>query len=101
MKRREAIEQNRKGFLGWSRPPQNIGFTWIDSVLTIRQVIAMQMDVDNILVTECNSRFSVLMGLKIKNDELYVGSLEEASGKTLCNIFITVKGINLEFADRL
>ncbi len=101
MKRRETIEQNRKGFLGWSLPPKNIGYTWIDSVLTIRQVIAMKMDVDDILVTECNSRFSVMMGLKMKNDELYIGSLEEASGKTLCNIFITVKGIDLEFADRV
>jgi hypothetical protein len=101
MKRREAMERNRKGFLGWLLSPKVSGYTWIDSVLTIRQVISMKMDVDDTLVTKCNSRFSVMMGLKMKNDELYLGSLEEASGKTLCNIFITVKGINLEFADRV
>ena len=101
MKRRETIEQNRRGFSEWLRPARRISQTWTYSVLTIRQVIAMKMDVDDILVTECNSRFSAMMGLKVENDKLYLGSLEEVRGKTLCDIHITVKGINIELVDRV
>jgi hypothetical protein len=100
MKRRQVIEQ--KGCLyGWLRPPHAFGKNWIDSLLIIRQVVAMKLDVDDILISECNSRFTVLMGMKMENNEIYFGSHEEASGKTLCNIFIKVKGNDLEFIDRV
>lgn len=102
MKRQEFIEQNRKGCLfGWLRQPYIAGQNWIDSVLIIRQVAKMKMDVDNLLVAECNSCFTVMMGVKIEKDEIYLGSLEEASGKTLCDIFIKVKASDLEFSDLL
>lgn len=101
MKRRELIEQNRKGCLfEWFHQPYTFGQNWIDSVLIIQQVIMMKMDIDDILITECGSCFTVMMGLKIEKDEMYLGSLEESSGKTLCHIFIKIKGINLEFVDR-
>ena len=100
MKRRVTIDQNRKGCMRWLLPPRIIGQTWIDSVLTIRQVTAMKMEVDEILVTKCNSHFSAMMGLKMENDNLYLGSLEESHGKTLCNIHITIKGINIELVDQ-
>lgn len=101
MKRKEVIEQTREGCLsGWLHPPYVSGKNWIDSVLIIRQVISMKMDVDDLLVNECNSRFTVMIGIKMENNEIYLGSLEEASGKTLCNIFIKVKGSDLELIDR-
>jgi hypothetical protein len=100
MKRPEWTEQDRKGCLfGWLRQPHFTVQNWIESVLIIRQVIKMKMDVDNLLVTECGSCFTVMMGMKIEKDEVYLGSLEEASGKTLCNIYISVKAIDLEFLD--
>ena len=101
IKRKETIKQVRKGFLGWWRQPYTFGQNWITSVLTIRQVVSMRMEVDDILVKECNSCFTVMLGLKIEPGELYLGSLEEASGKTLCNIFITVNGINIELTDQV
>jgi hypothetical protein len=100
MKRKEVIEQTRKGCLsGWLRPPYVSGKNFIDSTLIIRQVISMKMDVDDILVNECESRFTVMMVMKIEHNEIYLGSIEEVSGKTLCNIFIKVKGSDLEFID--
>jgi hypothetical protein len=100
MKRRDIIKQNRKGCLGWWRPPYIVGPNKIDSVLIIRQVVSMKMDVDDILVNECDSCFFIMMGVKIKPDQLYLGSHEEASGKHLCHIYITVKGINIELVDQ-
>jgi hypothetical protein len=96
MKRKELLVKPRKTFLG--RPIYH-SQTWIDSVLTIRQVVAMKRQVDDTLVTECNSCFTVKMGMKIDEDEIYLGSLEEERGKTLCEIFIKVKGFNIEFFD--
>lgn len=101
MKRRNAIKQRKKGCLGWWRPPYIVGQIWINAVLTIRQVIAMKMDVDDLLVKQCNSRFTVMMGVNIGKDKIYLQSLEEASGTTLCQIFITVKGIEIELVDRM
>lgn len=102
LKRREWIRQERKGCLGlvWLRPTYKYSQNWIESVLTIRQVTAMVMDVDDILMHECNSRFSAMMGLTMRDDQLYLDSAEEVRGKTLCTIRVTVKGINVEFADR-
>jgi len=100
MKRRETIKQSRKGCLAWWQPPYIAGRNWIDSALTIRQVIGMKMDVDNILIKECNSRFTVMMGITVERDKVYLCSLEEASGKTLCKILISVKGIDLEIVDQ-
>ena len=59
----------------------------------------MDMQVDDVLVNECNSRFTVLIGLHVKDNELYLGSVEEDRGKTLCHVFIKVNKINIEFAD--
>jgi hypothetical protein len=99
MKRREVIEQKRKGCLGLFLPTYIAGYTWFDSKLIIRQVIELKMDVDDLLIAECDACFSAMMGLKIDDHELYLGSLEEASGKTLCQIFIKVNKFDLELID--
>ena len=100
MKRREVIAQNRKGCMsGWLRPPYAFGQNLIDSELIIRQVVSMKMEIDDLLVAECDSCFTVMIGVKAENNEIYLGSLEEVSGKTLCNIFINVTGNDFEFSD--
>ena len=108
MKRKERIERKREknGRLldllsTYFLSPYVYGTSWFDSVLTIRKVEAMKMDVDDILMNECNSCFRVMMGVKIEKHVIYLGSLEEASGKTLCQIYITVNGLNIELADRI
>jgi len=97
MKQREMIEPKKAL---WGRPIYH-GETWVNAILIIRQVVAMEKEVDDILVAECNSRFTVMMGLKIDGYELYLGSAEEVRGKTLCNIYIRVKEFDLEFIDRV
>lgn len=97
MKQRELIG-SRKSF--WGRPIYH-GQNWVNAVLTIRQVVTMKMEVDDLLVTKCNSCFTIMMGLKIDNNEMYLGSIEEARGKILCQVFITVREIDLEFVDHL
>jgi hypothetical protein len=100
MKRKEVIAQDRKGCLsGWLYPSYAFGQNLIDSALIVRQVVSMKMETDDLLVAECDSCFTVMIGVKVENNEIYLGSLEEVSGKTLCNIFINVKGNDLEFSD--
>ena len=96
MKQREMIEP-KKTF--WGRPIYH-NQTWVDAVLTIRHVVAMKQNVDDILVTECNSCFTVMMGMQIDKNEIYLGSAEER-GKPLCELFIKVKEFNLEFVDSM
>lgn len=97
------IPMKRSKFLGWKK-----SFLWripvnsepmYDALLTIRDVVSMDLQVDDVLIKECNSCFTVLVGLHVKDNELYLGSVEEDRGKTLCHIFIKVNKINIEFAD--
>ena len=97
------IPMKRSKFLGWKK-----AFLWRvpvtsgpihDALLTIREVTSMDLQVDDVLVKECNSCFTVLIGLHVKDNELYLGSVEEDRGKTLCHVFIKVNKINFEFAD--
>lgn len=77
------------------------GQTTIKSLLTIRKVDGIKIEVDDRLVEECNSCFTVLFGLKIDGNRLYLGSVEEMQGRNLCQIFIKVQEINIEYSDEL
>lgn len=71
----------------------------IKSLLTIRQVEDMNIKVDPRLKDNCNSCFTVLFGLKVDDNQLYLGSAEEIQGKILCQILIKVRGMNIEICD--
>ncbi len=96
--RRKELTGFRKSFLGVMQPVYSQ--TMVDTVLTIREVVAMNIKVDDRLVTECNSCFTVLFGLHVDGNELYLGSVEETQGKVLCQVFITVKGMSIECVDK-
>lgn len=72
----------------------------INSVLTIKEVIEMDINFDDKLMSECNSCFTVLFGLNIDGNNLYLGSVEETQGNTLCQIFISVKHLDIEYLDK-
>jgi hypothetical protein len=71
----------------------------IKSLLTIRQVEDMNIKVDPRLKDNCDSCFTVLFGLKVDDNQLYLGSAEEIQGKILCQILIKVRGMNIEICD--
>jgi hypothetical protein len=71
----------------------------IKSLLIIRQVEDMNIKVDPRLKANCNSCFTVLFGLKVDDNQLYLGSAEEIQGKILCQILIKVRGMNIEICD--
>jgi hypothetical protein len=89
----------KKSVLGVEQPIY--GKTRIDTLLTINQVVDMKLKVDDVLVTDCNSCFTILFGLHVDGNEFYLGSAEEDEGRTLCQVFITVTGINIELTDRV
>ncbi len=71
----------------------------VKSLLRIKQVEKMDIDVDDRLVTEHNSTFTVMEGVLLDNNEVFLGSLEEIEGKTLCLIDIWVKKLDIEYID--
>jgi len=94
---RKEITEIKKTVLGTMKPVY--GQASANSLLTIRQVDEMEVEVDDSLRAECNSCFTVLFGLKIDNNQLYLGSVEESKGKILCQIRIKVKELSIEFTD--
>jgi hypothetical protein len=98
MQRKELIGF-KKVFLGEMQPVYRQ--TVIKSLLTIRQVKEMKIRVDDRLATDCHSCFTVLFGLKVDSNQLYLGSAEEMQGNTLCQIFVKVEEMNIEFGDEV
>jgi hypothetical protein len=96
---RREITGFKKSLLGNIQPLY--GYDVTKSILTIKQVEDVIINVDEILRTELHSRFTALFGLKLGNTELYLCSAEENQGNLLCEIFIKVKGINIEIKDEM
>lgn len=96
---RKELTGFKKPLLGEMQPVYSQ--TMIKSLLTIRQVEEMSIKVDDRLVVECNSCFTVLFGLKVDDNHLYLGSAEETQGNILCQVYIRVKELSIEFRDEV
>lgn len=94
--RRELIRFN-KSIFGEMQPVYSRSM--INSLLTIRHVDEMDLIVDDRLRAYCNSCFTVLFGLKVEDNRMYLSSAEEIQGIVLCQINIKVNKINIEYAD--
>ena len=94
---RKELTGFKKSFLRETQPVYSQ--TMIKSLLTIRQVEAIKIKVDDRLITNCNSCFTILFGLKMDNNQLYLGSVEEIRGIILCQIFIKIRDVYIEFSD--
>ncbi len=94
---RKELTGFKKSLLGGMRPVY--GQTRVKSILTIRQVEEIEIKVDDRLAVECSSCFTLLFGLKVDGNRLYLGSAEESRGIPLCQIFIEVKVLSIELGD--
>lgn len=98
MQRKELLGF-KNTFLGEVQPVYRETMT--EALLTIKQVKEMKIQVDDRLVADCHSCFTVLFGLKVDGNQLYLGSAEEIQGITLCQIFIKVEEMNIELGDEV
>jgi hypothetical protein len=96
LQRRELLGY-KKTWLGQNNPIY--GGNTINSVLKIRKVTKMIVDVDDEIAAECNGRFTLLMGIKITDGEVHLSSVEESRGKLLCQITIEISDFDIELVD--
>ena len=96
MLRKELIEV-KKSLFGELKPIYSQ--IQMKSLLTIRQVENMNLEVDDRLKSTCNSCFTILFGVRFEKKQLFLGSIEEIQGKTLCQILIKVKKFDIEIRD--
>jgi len=94
MHRKEILEY-KKTFFGGMKPIYSQ--VMIKSLLSIRQVEEMILKIDDRLVSDCNSCFIILFGMTVNDKQVYLGSAQEIRGQVLCEIFIKVKQVNIEF----
>jgi len=69
------------------------------AILRIGEVENFQSYVEPFLFAEMNQVFTILFGLKIDGNTLYLSSIEESQGKQACQLRLSVTGINLELFD--
>ncbi len=78
------------------------GSNVVRPLLTIKQVEMMKLEVDDLLVSDCNSCFRPIWGLsRLTENLLYIGSLEESQGKTLAEIEIKFRNISIGYSDEM
>lgn len=87
----------KKTWLGGMQPVYSQKM--VKSLLTIRQVEEMTIKIEDQLISDCNSCFTLLFGLKVNDNQIYLGSVEEMEGNILCEVIIKVKEISMELAD--
>lgn len=71
-----------------------------ESLLRVKNVEDFTIHTAEFLLTDLNSIFTVLFGMKISGHELYLSSIEESKGRLACELNILVSSINLEITDR-
>jgi|WetSurSiteA1Bulk_404760.scaffolds.fasta_scaffold29296_3 hypothetical protein len=96
LQRRELLGY-KKTWLGQNNPIY--GRNSINSVLKIRNVTKMIVEVDKEIAAECNGRFTLLMGIKITDGEVHLSSVEESRGKQLCQVTIEISEVDIEIYD--
>jgi hypothetical protein len=98
LQRREIIEFKRSYWF-WGKEKKIYGKNRVKSLLTVRQVKKVDIYVDDRLKSEHNSCFTLLFGVEIGKNEIYLGSLEESRGTNLCTITIKVKKLDIEYSE--
>ena len=96
---RREITEFKSPYWFWGGEKKVYGETRIKSLLIIRQVEGVDFDIDDRLVTEFNSCFTLMFGVHMDINEVYLGSLEESRGKLLCEIHIKVKKLDIEYTE--
>jgi hypothetical protein len=89
----------KRFFWLWGRVERVFGQDKVKSLLRIKQVESVDIDVDDRLVIEHDSTFTVFVGVQMNSNEVYLGSLEESRGKILCKISIKVKKLDIEYSE--
>lgn len=96
MERKELIGF-KKSFLGMMQPiySQNV----LKTLLIVNDTIGMNIEMDDRLVAKLDSTFTVLLGVKLNENELYLSSVEESQGKIFCQVSIKMERLNIECID--
>ncbi|HSO27193.1 MAG TPA: hypothetical protein VLS48_03935 [Anaerolineales bacterium] len=96
MKRKKLIGF-KNGIFGESQPIYQPNL--VQSLLTVRQVKKMEIQINEWLIAHYGSCFHLLFGLKANVNQIYLGSVEDKKGSVLCQIFIEVEKISIELED--
>lgn len=96
MQRSELIGV-KESFHGMRKPVY--GHNVLKTLLVVKDVIGMNMETQDQILTQEGSWFTVLFGVNLSSHTLYLGSAEESGGKNLCQVTIELERTNIEFLD--
>jgi hypothetical protein len=94
---RKSLVQFKKSLLGPERPIYSQ--ERIKSMVIISNVVNMELVIDEDMASAFGSSFTILFGLSIKNNHIFLGSAEEVEGKMLCEINIEINKSCIEIYD--
>lgn len=78
---RNEITEYKRSFLLWGGVRRIYGHSRVKICVRIKQVEKVDFDVDDRLVTELNSIFTVYFGITLSKNEVWIESSEESKGK--------------------
>ncbi len=98
---RKEIKEYKRSFWFWGGVRRVYGHGKVKLLVRIKQVEAIDSQVENSLITGHKSTFTVLFGITLSKNEVWIESVEESRGKNLCRIIIQVKKLDIEYIDQV
>jgi len=96
---RKEIKKYKSSFWFWGGMRRVYGHDRVKLLVRIKQVVELDSQVEDSLITELNSTFTVYFGVTLSKNEVWIVSSEESRGKNLCRIIVRVKKLDIEYID--
>ena len=96
---RKEIKEYRRSFWFWGGVRRVYGHDKVKLLVRIKQVKEVDSQVEDSLITELKSTFTVYFGVTLSKNEVWIESREESRGKNLCRIIVRVKKVDIEYVD--
>lgn len=96
---RKEIKEYKRSFWLWGGVRRVYGRGRVKLLLRIKQVEEVVSQVEDSLIAELNSTFTVYFGVTLSKNEIWIESSEESRGKNLCRIIVRVKKLDIEYVE--
>ncbi len=97
---RKEIKEYKRSFWFWGGVRRVYGPGGVKLLVRIKQVEGVDSHVEDRLITELNSTFTVYFGVTLSKNEVWIVSSEESRGKNLCRIIVRVKKLDMSMQNR-
>lgn len=96
---RKEIKEFKRSYWFWGGVRRVYGQKMVKLLVRIKQVESVDFQVEDSLITELKSTFTVNFGVTLSKNQVWIESIEESRGKNLFRMIVRVKKLDIEYID--